>query len=70
VEIDEGIGAAAQRLVDFPESGRLGRVEDTRELVVGRTAFLMPHRVVGDVVRILRVLHGAQAWPDYMPDEN
>jgi len=70
VEIDERIGAAARRLVEFPQSGRLGRVEDTRELVVGRTAFVMPYRIVGDAVRILRVLHGAQAWPDYMPDEN
>jgi toxin ParE1/3/4 len=43
--IDERIGAAARLLLDFPESGRLGRVEGTRELVVAHTAFVMPYRI-------------------------
>ncbi len=69
IRIDERIGVEARRLLTFPQSGRPGRVEDTRELVVGRTPFVLSYRIVGDVVRILRVLHGAREWPEHMPDE-
>jgi addiction module RelE/StbE family toxin len=70
IAIDERIEVAARRLLVFPESGRPGRVEDTRELVVARTAIVIPYRVVGDVIRLLRVLHGAREWPEQMPDED
>jgi addiction module RelE/StbE family toxin len=70
IRIDERTEATADRLLDFPESGRTGRIEGTRELVVTRTAYVIPYRIAGDVVRILRVLHGAQVWPDHMLDEN
>lgn len=51
-----------QRLAEYPHSGRLGRVERTRELVVVRTSFIVIYRV-GETVELLRVIHGAQAWP-------
>lgn len=70
VMVDERIAAATGRLIDFPHSGRPGRVEDTRELVITRTPYIAPYRVEGDVVRILRVIHGARIWPDIIPDEN
>ncbi len=70
VAIDERIEAATRRLLVFPRSGRPGRVEDTRELVVARTAFVIPYRIVGDVIRLLRVLHAAREWPEQMPDED
>ena len=62
--IDDRIAAATLRLLDFPHSGRPGRVGDTRELVIARTPYVAPYRVEGDVVRILRVIHGARIWPD------
>ena len=52
-----------QRLERFPGLGRPGRVPGTRELVVPHTAFVVPYRMVKDVVEILRVLHGARRWP-------
>lgn len=67
--LDERIAAAVRRLMDFPDSGRPGRVEDTRELVIARTPYVAPYRVTGDVVRILRVVHGARIWPDEIVDE-
>lgn len=67
--VDERIEIAAEQLISFPESGRPGRVDGTRELVVGRIPYIIPYRIVGDVIRILRVLHGAQLWPDALPDE-
>jgi toxin ParE1/3/4 len=68
VLVDERIVAAVQRLVDYPESGRPGRVDGTRELVIACTPYIAPYRVVDEVVRILRVIHGAHIWPDEMPD--
>jgi toxin ParE1/3/4 len=60
--LDE-IEAAVDRLRDFPESGRPGRLRGTRELPVVGTPFLIVYRVKRTMVEIVRVLHGAQKWP-------
>jgi toxin ParE1/3/4 len=54
---------APERLTTFPESGRPGRQAGTRELVIPALPYVMVYDLSGDVVRILRVLHGAQKWP-------
>ena len=54
---------AVKSLAEQPEMGRPGRVHGTRELVVCDTPFLVPYRVVGSEIEILRVLHGARDWP-------
>jgi toxin ParE1/3/4 len=64
VAIDERIQLAAESLADFPLSGRRGRVEGTREQVVVHTPYIIAYKVGQDVISILRVLHGAQRWPD------
>lgn len=66
-DIDEQIVQSTRRLVQFPESGRPSRIPGTRELVIPRTPYIaayMVTMVTADRVRILRVLHGAQLWPD------
>lgn len=63
VRIDERLSGAVTRLSDFPHSGRPGRVDGTRELVVGGTPYIIAYRVEPDQVRLLRFLHGAQRWP-------
>ncbi|MGK4922354.1 type II toxin-antitoxin system RelE/ParE family toxin [Bordetella hinzii] len=68
VLVDSRIEEQVNQLAQFPEFGRPGRVDDTRELVIGQTPYIVPYRVYGDVVRILRVLHGAQQWPDDLGD--
>ncbi|WP_229518234.1 type II toxin-antitoxin system RelE/ParE family toxin [Paraburkholderia terrae] len=68
VVVDDRIRTQVRQLLQFPETGRPGRVEGTRELVISRTPYIAAYRITGDTVRILRVLHGAQQWPDEMSD--
>lgn len=67
VLIDERIVAAARRLLDFPASGCIGRVAGTRELVINGTPYVAAYAITETKVRILRVLHGAQEWPENLP---
>lgn len=60
----ERVMSAVATLLRFPESGRLGRRSGTRELVVNRTPYVVPYRLRGATIEILRVLHGRQRWPD------
>lgn len=64
IGIDERFDSVVARLRDYPESGRPGRVEGTRELVVSGTPYIIPYRIDGTRVRLLRIIHGAQQWPD------
>ncbi|MEW6166491.1 MAG: type II toxin-antitoxin system RelE/ParE family toxin [Pseudomonadota bacterium] len=68
VKLDERISERVQDLVQFPASGRMGRVAGTRELVIAGTPYIAAYRIVGNVVRVLRVLHGAQMWPGRLPE--
>jgi toxin ParE1/3/4 len=74
--IEQDDPAAAQRvalhivtnvetlLANNPEMGRPGRVPGTRELVIPRTRFIVPYRLVGNTIQVLRIFHGARRWPE------
>jgi toxin ParE1/3/4 len=66
--VDDRIETQIETLLIFPNSGRPGRVEGTRELVIERTPLIVAYRIQGDSIRILRVLNGAQQWPEAMPE--
>ena len=68
VAVDKRLADRVRTLRRLPWSGRPGRVEGTRELVISRTPYIVAYRVVGDTVRVLRVLHSSRLWPDHMPD--
>ena len=67
VLIDKRIAAAARRLLDFPASGRVGRIAGARELIINGTPYVAAYAATETTVRILRVLHGAQEWPEFLP---
>jgi toxin ParE1/3/4 len=69
ITVDDRIRSQVESLAQFPESGRTGRVEGTRELVIQRTPYIVAYRIAGKSVRILRILHGARRWPEDMSDE-
>ena len=47
----------------FPNLGREGRIDGTRELVVSGTPFIIFYCLQDDQVEILGVVHGARKWP-------
>lgn len=54
---------AVAQLADQPGLGRPGRVPGTRELVVLKTRYLVPYRVQGNIVEVLRVFHTSRRLP-------
>ena len=54
---------AVASLAEQPGLGRPGRVPGTRELVVLNTRFIVPYRVRGELVEILRVFHTSRRLP-------
>jgi toxin ParE1/3/4 len=63
LRVQDRILGAVGRLSELAARGRPGRMEGTRELVVGDTPYLAVYRLEKDAVMVLRVLHGARAWP-------
>jgi toxin ParE1/3/4 len=63
INCDEEIGQQVGSLIQFPEIGRPGRVEGTRELVINGMPFIVAYEVDQREVRILRILHQSQMWP-------
>lgn len=51
-------------LLDHRQRGRSGRVKGTRELVIVRTPYIAAYRIKTGKILILRILHGAQQWPE------
>lgn len=49
-------------LTTFPNRGRTGRIEGTRELVIVPLPFIAVYRVKNEFVEIVRLIHSAQEW--------
>ncbi len=63
IELDQRIDQQIDRLADHPRMGRAGRVRGTREMIITRTPFIAIYRIKANRIEILRILHGAQQWP-------
>lgn len=59
----EYVKAKVDALGAFPATGRPGRVPGTRELVIDHYPYLVPYRVVGDELHVLRVFHTRRKLP-------
>ena len=58
--LDDRIASCARQLLDFPGSGREGRISNTRELVIPGTRYLIVYSASQETTEIIRVLHTAQ----------
>jgi len=63
LRIYEHIRNRVAQLSRQPASGRPGRVYATRELVIEKYPYIVPYRVQGDEIHILRVFHTSQKPP-------
>jgi plasmid stabilization system protein ParE len=54
--------AVATRLARFPESGRLGRINGTRELVAHKN-YTLVYKIQKDSIDVVAGLHASQFWP-------
>jgi addiction module RelE/StbE family toxin len=54
---------AVAGLRKFPNRGRIGLTENTRELVFSPGPYIAVYEIVGDQVQVLRIRHAAQDWP-------
>ncbi|MDD5390993.1 MAG: type II toxin-antitoxin system RelE/ParE family toxin [Gallionellaceae bacterium] len=60
----QNIRSSVSLLAQQPGIGRPGRVPGTRELVVQHYPYLIPYRVRGDVLEVLRVFHTFRKLPE------
>ena len=56
--------SAVDFLSEQPAMGRVGRIAQTRELVLPDIPYIVAYRVRGTDVEILTVMHAAQRWPN------
>ncbi len=54
-------GVSGLRL--FPNRGRIGLAESTRELVFAPWPYIAVYEIVEDQVNVLRIRHASQDWP-------
>jgi toxin ParE1/3/4 len=50
-------------LRSYPNLGRPGKKEGTRELVIAPLPYIVIYQIMDDTLYIVRILHGAQDWP-------
>lgn len=60
------IEKALENLKNYPYLGKQGRVENTRELIVYQTPFIIPYRIKEDRIEILAFIHGSRQWPEIL----
>jgi addiction module RelE/StbE family toxin len=65
-KMDTIFAAKAALLTRFPEMGRAGRVQGTREFLAHRHYFLI-YRIQKGAIQILRLLHTSRLWPTEPP---
>ena len=53
----------ADLLVEFPETGRVGRVEKTRELVFSNLPYIIVYQIIRDEIQIITIIHTSRKWP-------
>lgn len=63
VALVEKVQEAVTALEQYPALGRPGRVPETRELVIPDTPYIVPYRVKGKQIEILRLFHATRKWP-------
>jgi len=51
-------------VIAHPQSGRTGRVNGTRELVITKTPYTVAYMITGNTICIVAVWHQSRRWPE------
>ena len=62
-ELVRAVYDAPATLLTFPQRGRPGKRDGTRELVLAPLPYIVVYTVRTDLIFVVRILHGAQQWP-------
>ena len=62
ITIRRRILETVRRIGEMPYSGRVGRLDGTREAVVPRSPYIVVYQNSTDCVVILGIWHGARQW--------
>ncbi|WP_425475754.1 type II toxin-antitoxin system RelE/ParE family toxin [Mesorhizobium hunchu] len=69
LRVDEAFGIAAERLGNFPFSGHVGALPNTRQ-VLAHDHYRLVYEVRDDAVWIVAVVHTSRQWPPLTEDES
>lgn len=64
MRVQSFVREAVSHLRDMPNRGRPGRWPDTRELVLTKYPIVIPYRIEGETIEIIRVLHTSRRPPE------
>ena len=62
-EVALQLAMLAETLIEHPAKGRIGRLPNTRELIVPDLPYIIIYRSKNNQIQILRVIHTSQQWP-------
>ena len=61
--VAQTIYQGVSRLRRFPNMGRVGLAENTRELVLSPWPYIAVYELIAGQIQVLRIRHAAQDWP-------
>lgn len=61
-KLDALFSLAAARLSDYPELGKPGKIQGTRELIPHEN-YRLVYEIIGESVWILTLIHTSRQWP-------
>jgi toxin ParE1/3/4 len=55
-----------KQLQKYPQLGRVGQIEGTRELVIHQTRYIAAYRIdfANNIIEILALMHESMQWPE------
>ena len=53
----------AESLAIYPQKGRIGRIQGSRESILPGLPYIIAYRPKQDAVEIVRIIHTSRQWP-------
>ena len=65
-QVIDHIRSEIAMLVNQPHIGRVGRITDTREIVISQYPYIVAYRQRENEIHILAVVHASRRWPEQL----